>query len=205
MNKLILLTVALTGVLFWLSSGPDIDWPVTNAPPREGLIVAFGDSLTRGKGAEPGRTYPEQLAGMLGLPIENLGVNGQTTRGGLDALKALVKKTPAVVIITLGGNDIIRKHPRESTFSNLEQIFRLLTGCGAMVVYAAIEPPFVSDKWVKGIRDICRNHGVLYVPDVMDGMWLDQDLMSDAIHPNSKGYELLARRVAIRLQPLLQS
>jgi lysophospholipase L1-like esterase len=77
-----------------------------NLPPTSGTgWVAFGDSLTAGVGADPGKDYPSQLSDILGVPILNQGVSGETTEDGLKRLPDILALTPRVVLVCLGGND----------------------------------------------------------------------------------------------------
>ena len=78
----------------------------TNLPPHGGLAwVAFGDSLTAGVGANPGKDYPALLSRELGIPIVNAGTSGHTTRDGLERLPQVLRMKPRVVLLCLGGND----------------------------------------------------------------------------------------------------
>jgi hypothetical protein len=64
---LLALTVVTLGVLLWPRKS--VTWPIRNAPPGAGPIVCFGDSLTRGDGAQPKESYPAVLAGLLGTLV----------------------------------------------------------------------------------------------------------------------------------------
>ena len=76
----------------------------------------FGDSLVEGVGATAGNTLPDQLGKSIGISILNYGVSGDTTRDGLARLSPALKENPKVAIILLGGNDFLKKIPREETF-----------------------------------------------------------------------------------------
>ncbi len=84
---------------------------ITNYPVGSGNIVAFGDSLTAGVGATAGRDYVSQLEDLLSVTIENEGVSGDTTRDALLRLdNDVIAKSPEVVIVWLGGNDILQRY-----------------------------------------------------------------------------------------------
>src|SRR3989338_9885010 len=110
--------------MFWFETFSKI----ANYPPRGGGIVAFGDSLVFGVGATEGHDFVSLLGGMIGEPIENLGVSGDTTLSGLARLDKVVEKHPRIVLLLLGGNDYLRKISREETFRNLETIILRLEG-----------------------------------------------------------------------------
>lgn len=84
---------------------------VTNYPPSSGPIIAFGDSLTAGVGATAGQDYVSQLSRKSGVPIINAGISGNTTRDAAARLQSdVLSRNPSVVIVWLGGNDILQRH-----------------------------------------------------------------------------------------------
>ncbi len=194
------IVLAAAGAAFVLFGRENLDWPVTNDQAAGQVIVAFGDSLTRGFGASEGSTYPDHLSELLGCPIVNAGRDGETAGQALSRIDRVLANQPDTVIITLGGNDILRRTPLETTLDDLRQIFQTLQQAGAMVVYAAVDPPLIGSNWVSAVRDLCRAEGVLYVPSIMDGLWSDSERMYDSIHPNGKGYRVVAERILARLE-----
>jgi len=206
MKKLVLTaTLIAGGAAVWLYTREDLDWPVTNDRTRGEVVVAFGDSLTRGFGAADGEAYTDHLSDLLGSPVINAGSDGESTYGGLRRLNQVLADEPDVVIITLGGNDILRRVSLEKTLENLRQIFERLQQAGAMVVYAAVDPPLIGSNWNAAVRNLCRQQGVLYVPSIMAGLWGDSERMHDSIHPNGLGYRLIAERIHARLAPHLEN
>src|SRR5206468_9530617 len=102
-------------------------WPrhihYVNLPPTAtGPWVAFGDSLTAGYGADPESAYPAVLAKKLGVPIENAGRNGETSKDGLTRIESVAQRNPRVVLLCFGGNDALQQVPREETSPNLGAI-----------------------------------------------------------------------------------
>lgn len=195
MRKMIPFLILAAAAWFFFLRGPDHDWPLVNARPVGRTVVAFGDSLTEGVGAAAERSYPAQLAAMIHEPVINAGVRGDTAQQALKRLERdVLAHRPRLVLITLGGNDILRKLPIEQTIESLRAIFSAVQARGALVVYGAIDPPMVKRERLDRIRDLCRQMGVLYVPELMDGLWLDAGKMSDQIHPNGDGYRIVAER-----------
>jgi acyl-CoA thioesterase-1 len=136
------------------------------------------------------------LAGLLGRDVLNRGRDGETSESALERLDGdVLALKPSVVIITLGGNDILRRLPIADTVGSLRRIFERTLASHAKVLYLAIHPPFVADERMNEVRSLCRELGVLYVDSAMNGMWGDRELMSDQIHPNAAGYRLMAERV----------
>jgi len=191
---LITLTAVAAIVFFWPRK--PATWPIRNASRVDGPIVCFGDSLTRGAGADPEESYPAVLAGLLGREVLNRGRDGESSEGAVERVDAdILAASPSVVIITLGGNDMLQRLPIEVTVSSLRKIFERVLAAHVMVMYLAIHPPFVSGERMDKVEDLCRELGVRYVDTAMAGMWGDRKLMSDQIHPNAAGYHLIAERV----------
>lgn len=178
--------------------------PYVNFPPTAaGPWIAFGDSLTAGYGAEAGNDYPTVLGKKLGVPIENAGRNGETSKDGLNRVEALAQRNPRVVLLCFGGNDALQQVSREETFSNLGSIIDRLHHQGTFVVLLGIRSATLRDKNASWFKQLAREKHVLYVPNILDGVLTHPDLMSDEVHPNDKGYALIADRIAQVLQPLL--
>jgi lysophospholipase L1-like esterase len=203
LRTLLIAFAALAAVLFlWPRQAPT--WSIRNARPGSGAIVCFGDSLTRGHGATAEESYPAVLASLLGREILNRGRDGETSETALERLDGdVLGSSPSVVIITLGGNDMLRRLPIEDTLRSLRKVFERILAAGAMVVFLPIDPPFVSDERMKRVKELCRELGVLYVDSVMNGMWGNRRLMSDGIHPNAAGYRVMAERVRDALEKRL--
>lgn len=175
-------------------------WPIHNGHPRDGVVVCFGDSLTAGHGAAPEDGYPAVLARLVGREVVNRGRDGDTSVAALARLDEVLALEPAIVVVMLGGNDMLRRLPIADTRAALATIFDRLLAAGAMVAFLGIDPPFASGARMAAVRDLCRERGVLWVGDVMDGLWGDPARMSDQIHPNAAGYRVIAERVAAALR-----
>jgi lysophospholipase L1-like esterase len=196
------IVAALAAVgLVALRSGEPETWRIRNdRPAASGPIVCFGDSLTFGHGAEPDESYPAVLGRLLGRRVVNRGRNGDTSVAAVDRLGEVLDLHPAVVVMTLGGNDMLQRLPIPATVQAMTTIFDRLTAAGVMVVFLGIDPPFTSAARMDAIRALCREHGVLWFGDAMDGLWGDRARMSDQIHPNAAGYRVMAERVASALR-----
>ncbi len=168
---------------------------IKNYPPKDGPIVAFGDSLVAGVGSTPGNDFVSVLSTKIGEPIINLGISGDTTAGGLARIDSLLDENPRVVILLLGGNDFIRKVPREETFSNLRTFIDKIQAGGSAVVLLGVRGGLISDSADELFEDLAKETGSAYVPNVLSGLFADSRYMSDAIHPNDAGYAKVADKV----------
>ena len=165
--------------------------------------MCFGDSLTAGFGAEPGRSYPDVLHELLGREVVNRGRNGDT------AGDALARLDDVVALRAEGRRRDARRQRHDAaaadpqTVAAMTRIFDRLLDTGAMVAFVAIDPPLASTARMDAIRGLCRERGVLWIGDAMTGLWQDRTRMSDQIHPNAAGYRMMAERVAGALKPRL--
>jgi acyl-CoA thioesterase-1 len=191
------LMLVIGGLLFWYFSR---DWEIKNYPSsKSGPVLMFGDSLVEGVGATAGNTLPDQLGKSIGISILNYGVSGDTTRDGLARLSPALKENPKVAIILLGGNDFLKKIPREETFQNLEKIVVAFQAQGSITVVVGVRSGIVSGGADEEYEALAERTGSIYVSDVLSGVFAHSDLMSDALHPNDRGYQ----QIAERLTPLL--
>lgn len=177
-------------------------WPsryskVANLGSRGANIIAFGDSLTAGYGAGAGEDYPSALSKMIGVTVLNAGVSGDTTDGALARVQSdVLERDPRMVIVGLGGNDFLRGVPIASTEANLREIVRTIQRGGAMVVILGFRFPSLSVSYEKMYARVAKEERCLLVDDLLDGILSNPSLKSDDIHPNGRGYQLMAERVA---------
>jgi len=186
--------------------------PINDARP---VIVAFGDSLTAGFGAEPGNSYPDFLQkdldrGGLRWRVVNEGVSGDTTTDGVNRLDEVLHYKPGIVVVEFGGNDGLRGLPLETTRANLDQIVETLRTAGATVVLAGMTlPPNYGPEYIRGFEQIYRELAAKYkltrIPFLLEGVATDRSLMQrDGLHPTGKGNEHVAETVMKYLRPLVR-
>jgi acyl-CoA thioesterase-1 len=173
-------------------------------PTAGSQIICFGDSLTSGSGATPGMDYPSQLSRMIGRTVINAGVPGNTTADGLARLAAdVLDHDPRLVLITLGGNDLKNRVPRETAFRNLRQIVDRIHAAGAVAVIGGIEIPFYGRGFGKAYADLAEETDAVLIDNIFDDIMGNRDRMSDPIHPNDAGYAIIAERFHQAIQPFL--
>jgi len=167
-------------------------------------VLAIGDSITRGFGAD-GHGYPEQLQGLLrasagraGVQVVNMGVDGERSDGLLARIDAAIAaNAPAVVLITTGGNDLLRRVDDASVRSNLGAIVQQVRMAGAWPVVFAVPKPTLSVAVGFGsdheIYQELADGGTRVIPEVVGDVLADDALRSDTIHPNANGYARMAQ------------
>jgi len=195
---------AVVGVLIigYVRCGPGP--PVTNSSPSGETVICFGDSLTAGAGAVAGQAYPDHLERLLGRPVVNAGVSGDTTGQALFRLEEdVLNRSPRIVLITLGGNDLKNGVDRTEAFANLEEIVSLIHRRGALVVVGGIDIPLYGRGFDDAYEELRAKTGCLLVPDVYDDIMGNRALMADRIHPNGDGYRIMARHFYETLKPYL--
>jgi acyl-CoA thioesterase-1 len=170
---------------------------------REGPVVAFGDSLVYGTGSSGGG-FVRLLEQRIGRPIENLGVPGDTTADGLARLEEVLALRPSLVILLLGGNDVLRRVDPEATFGNLSTIITRLEADGAAVLLLGVRGSLMRDAFAERFEALARRHGTAYVHDVLEDLIGVRGYMADQVHPNDRGYAVIADRVEPVLQAMLE-
>ena len=161
------------------------------------VILAFGDSLTYGTGAERNEAYPAKLVGLTQRAVVNAGVPGETTAEGLKRLPALLDEhRPKLVLLCLGGNDLLRRLPEAETENNLRLMLQTLRASGIQVVLIGVPEPKLFGGAPDFYERLADEFALPYDGDILNTVLKDNALKSDPIHPNAAGYEAIARQLA---------
>ncbi len=193
--------LALLAAFWSLRSGT----PHAAKPTAGEHVIAFGDSLVEGVGASAGRDAVSLLSARVGVPIVNAGRSGDTTGTALARLdSAVLSRNPRVVIVMLGGNDVLRRIPHEETFANLDAIVDRIRRRGAAVILVGLSVGVFTDTYSDGFDDLARRTSSGLVPEILAGILGHPDLMADPIHPNDRGYQMMADRIEPALRDLLK-
>ena len=191
------ITLSLVTFLFW---GCGKETKLKNFPPPSKKICCFGDSLVYGTGAASLEdSYPRELEKITELEVLSFGTPGDTTAQALPKCKSLQNQGFGIIIVTLGGNDILQRVRWEKTEKNLHSLFQTIQTTGAVVVFTGITGPLNPTR-NKLYKKICKKEGVLYIPEILDGIIDDPSLRADEVHPNSQGYRIMAERIAKSLK-----
>jgi acyl-CoA thioesterase-1 len=167
-------------------------------------IVCFGDSLTFGTGAPRDKSYPAQLAEMIGQPVINSGIPGDTTARALQRLdRDVLSKSPRIVLITLGGNDLKNGVDKKIAFKNLKEIVETIQARGVLVVIGGIKLLFWDRGYEEEYKKLSAETGALFIPNILEGLMGNEELMHDTIHPNASGYKIMAQKFYTSIEPYL--
>lgn len=164
---------------------------------EEAVILAFGDSLTYGTGAEHHtESYPAVLAELSGRTVINAGVPGEVSRDGLARIETLLAQhQPELVLLCHGGNDLLRKLSEVELKQNLTQMIQLIRQQGAEVVMLSVPKPGLFLKPSPVYREVAQAQQVPLEDNIIAEIESENTLKSDPIHPNASGYRLLAERI----------
>ena len=165
-------------------------------------IVGFGDSLMAGYLLPANAAFPQQLEKALNdkgveVSIENAGVSGDTTTGGLSRIDWSVPDGTDLVILELGANDALRGIEPDITEKNLDEMLARLKQRGISVILAGMmAPPNMGKDYAAKFNPIypklAQKYGVQLYPFFLDGVATKKDfLLEDGMHPNEKGVETM--------------
>lgn len=176
------------------------------ALPRGSAVLALGDSLTYGQGANPSESYPARLAAISGWNITNGGISGDTSAQALARLPELLRThAPRLVIISIGGNDFLRRLPENETRANIRAIIQACKAAGAETLLVGV--PGVGVGAALGYpgdhplyADLAKAENVPYYANGWSQILGKDALKSDQIHPNAAGYAEFARGLTAYLK-----
>jgi acyl-CoA thioesterase-1 len=196
---------------------------------KDKTLVCLGNSLTAGYGAStPGiddstKSYPAYLQEKVNIPVINAGISGDTTAGALARIDTdVLSKNPLIVIIELGANDLFQRIPLAATKDNLQDIINKINDGNRKIYVAKFYTEAVAreiagsngitdytmqtlliNQYDEMFEEIASSNNVELIEDIWSGVWSIH--MSDDVHPNAKGYEIMANNYYNALQPYLQS
>jgi acyl-CoA thioesterase-1 len=168
----------------WSPLGPDA------------VILAFGDSLTKGYGAPEQHSYPVVMAGLVGRRVLNYGVSGETTMEGRRRLPdVLSRTTPNLVILMHGGNDILRNTDSVTTKENLAAMITMVRKTGAELFLVGIPAKSLFSSSADFYPELAQEYGLMFDGETVARLLKTPSMKSDLIHFNKPGYAELARRL----------
>ena len=179
------------------------------AIPPGSHVLALGDSLTEGAGVTPQEAWPNLLAGQTGWVVINGGVSGDTSSGALQRLPSLLEQhTPVLVLVALGGNDMLRHIPQEETIANLGKILTLIKSHGAKPVLLATPNPSLMGAVFQNLsaadfyQKVADAQQVPLIKDAIADVISDPQLKGDPLHPNTTGHARLAEKIFKELKSI---
>ena len=180
-------------------------------------VVFLGDSLTAGLGVQPSEAFPALVAEKIraaGLPfeVENAGLSGDTSAGGLRRIDWLLQKRIDLLVIELGANDGLRGLDLKSMKANLQAIIDKTKAKNPQVkiVLAGMQvPPNLGADYATGFQrvfaELARENNATLIPFLLEGVGGHRELnQPDLIHPSPAGHRIVADLVWRTLEPILR-
>jgi len=167
----------------------------------DAVVLAFGDSLTFGTGATEEESYPSQLARVTGRRVVREGVPGEVSAAGLARLAAMLDEhQPRLLLLCHGGNDFLRRMPKDQAAANVRAMVRLAKSRGVEVLLIGTPEPGFSLSSAAFYAEIAKEFRIPYEGDALGRILSDATMKSDQVHPNAKGYRAMADSVAALLR-----
>ena len=189
----------LAGIWFWMTD----EAPVKNTGQRVDVIVAFGDSLTEGKGAGgKQQAYPAVLAELSGKKVLNMGLSGETAVHAPQRLPEVLSARPQMVLIEFGANDHMRSMSREEAVAAVARIVEAVQAAGAIAVIVDTGGPGMGE-YTAAYKKLANEKQAVFVPGIMRGIFHKREYKSDMVHPNAAGYRIVAQKVYNTIKPYL--
>lgn len=176
--------------------------------PSGATVVVLGDSLSYGTGANKGEDYPSLLAQKTGWKIINAGVPGETSAQGLERLPALLEHRPALLILELGGNDLLQHLPNSQTEANLKTVITRAKANHVQVALVAVPEVNAIRAAVGALNDhplyekVAEETNTPLVKEVFAEVLSDNNLKADYVHPNAQGYAIVSEQMYEKLHEL---
>ena len=192
---------ALRWILLALLIGGCGERPKLERLAPDAVVLAFGDSLTFGTGANEDESYPAQLERLIGRRVVRAGVPGEVTAQALARLPgALDEHAPRLLLLCIGGNDFLRRLGNQQAEHNVREMVKLARGRGIAVLLIGTPEPGFSVSPPAFYAGVAKEYRVPYEGGIIGEVLKDRTLKADPIHPNAQGYRRIAERLAAQLK-----
>ena len=172
------------------------DRPALTPIPRNGSILAFGDSLTSGTGVHSSDSYPSVLAELSGRQVVNAGVSGELTAQGRARLARTLDETSPVLLILLeGGNDILQNEDPAETRRNLAAMIELAQSRSIEIVLIGVPGKSLFSDVAPFYRELADEYGLVFDGRLLAELLRTPRYKSDAVHFNRQGYRVMAEAI----------
>lgn len=199
---MLLLGAVLLFLVYWyvaIYNHPITNYP-TPSPDSNTAIVAFGDSLAAGVGAQQTNGFVDILAEDLDIEIINHAQAGADAHDMWNTIDTVIAESPRIVILSVGTTDaVVPTTPAYQVASRLERMISTIHDSGSAIILLETASHQYGDMYYK----IAREHQTALVQDVVSPLRGKQQFMFDEVHPNDAGHVRIADKVAPTLSQLL--
>lgn len=184
-----------------------VSW--ANVAVAEKKIIAFGDSLTQGFGLPADQGFVPQLENWLrdqgaAVRVVNAGVSGDTTQGGASRIDWTLAEPADLIIVNLGGNDMLRAIDPDVTRGNLEDILQAIRAKDLPVILVGLQaPPNFGAAYKAAFDriypDLAEVYGATLYPFYFNAFFAEGAspadvggyFQADGLHPSAEGVALI--------------
>jgi len=164
-------------------------------------ILAFGDSLTEGKGVTPDQSYPAVLQSISGMRVVNAGISGEITAEGLARLPQVLDEVrPQLMLLLHGGNDILRNLSPAQASANIAAMIQEARSRGIPVVLVGVPEKKLFSDTSPIYPALAKQFDLVFVESVIADLLRSPSKKSDAVHFNQAGYAEIAEVLHDTLQ-----
>lgn len=187
-------------------------------------LVALGDSLTQGYGLIDGQGFVPQLQAWLrarghDVEVQNHGVSGDTTAGGLARVGWALGPEADAMIVALGGNDLLRGIPPEAARANLDGILAEAEARGLPVLLVGLTAPGNYGPEYKAAFDamypeLAAQYGAIHFESFLGALEAAAEsdrnaamaryMQPDGLHPSAEGVALIVEALGPSVEDLLE-
>jgi len=161
--------------------------------PEDGVILAFGDSLTVGVGTEKAKSYPAVLSVLSGREVMNAGVSGEVTANGVKRLEAILENSRVDLLILLeGGNDILGNKNPAQIKRNLAQMVAQAQRYNIDVVLVGVPEKKLFSSVAPLYKELAEEYNLVFEAELIGDLLRQPKYKSDSIHFNEEGYRVMA-------------
>ncbi len=175
--------------------------------PAGSPVLVVGDSISAGYGVTPEEAWPARLAAATGWQVINAGVNGDTTADALARLPELLERhSPRLVLVEIGGNDMLRRIPESEIAANLDRMLDQIAERDAQPVLIGIPRPSVLGAAFSRLspaefyEETAKRRRAPLIGEAASEVLSDSDLKLDPLHPNAAGHARLAEAARAELE-----
>lgn len=203
-------------VMMWAALSQAYASSTTPSAPTGGTVIAaFGDSVFAGYELRAELAFPAKLQKALnekgyGVRVIGHAVSGDTSADGLARVDRVLQDSPHIVILELGGNDLLRALPPEEMKNNLDAIIRKLLEARVWVILTGHRAPLnfgreYAEKYNNVFVELAGTYALFLQPAIMEGVSGNpQMLQSDGIHPNALGVDVIVSNVLPMVEQILK-
>ncbi|HJN38269.1 MAG TPA: GDSL-type esterase/lipase family protein [Gammaproteobacteria bacterium] len=176
-------------------------------------LLLVGDSLSTGYGLKTNKSWVKYLEKELNnhqppFALNNVSISGMTSKEASHSISSWLKEyQPSIIVIELGGNDVLQGVHPKIIKSNIENIIVKSAQYGCVVLLEIPHPQHYPIEYITQIKNLSKTlahkHKINYIPSFFKNINQKDFFQNDGIHPNEKAQPLLFNNVWSELSLML--